>query len=41
MLQFLHRAHHVERVAVAMVGVDDQAQLAHSHDAPDLAGKLG
>ena len=40
-LQFLHRAHHVERVAVAVIGIDQQRQLAGAVDAIRLCGELG
>ena len=40
-LQFLDRAHHVERVAVAVIGIDQQRQLAGAIDAIGLVGELG
>ena len=38
--QFLHRAHHVQRVAVAVVGIDHQRQLAGAVDAIGLGGEF-
>jgi hypothetical protein len=40
-LQLLDRAHDVERVAVAVIGVDHQRQVAPARDAADLLGELG
>ena len=39
--QFLHRAHHVQRVAVSMIGIDHQRQLAGAVDAIGLRGEFG
>jgi hypothetical protein len=39
--QLFHRALHVERVAVAVVGVDHQRQVAGAADALRLGGELG
>ena len=41
MLELLHGAHHVQRIAVAGIGVDDQAEIAVTHDAAHLVGELG
>ena len=40
-LQLFHRAADVQGVAVAMVGVDHQAEVTGAADAVDLLGKLG
>ena len=40
-LQFLHGAHDIQRVAVAVIGVDHQRQLAGAVDAVRLGGELG
>src|SRR5438270_203117 len=40
-LELLHRAHDVERVPVAVVGVDHEGQVAAAGDASDLLGELG
>ncbi len=38
--EFFHRAHHVHRVAVAVIGIAQQRQLAGSADAMRLLGEL-
>jgi hypothetical protein len=40
-LQLFHRAHHVERIAVAVVRIDDEAQVGRAHDAAHLVCELG
>ena len=40
MLQLLHRAHHVQRIAIAVIGIHQQAQVADAHDAPHLIRKI-
>ncbi len=37
----IDRAHDVQRIAVAMVGVHDEREVGCAHDAPDLVGELG
>ena len=39
--QFLDRSHHIQGIAVAMIGVDHQTQGTGTSDAVDLLGKLG
>ena len=39
-LQLLHSAHDVQRVAVAVVGIDHQRQVGRAADAPGLVGKF-
>jgi len=39
-LQLLDRAHHVQRVAVAVVGIDHERQLTRPRDPPALVGEF-
>jgi len=41
MLGLFDGAHHVERIAVAVIGVDEQREIAGAHDAADLVRELG